>query len=163
MYIFWIPFTTMVVIIMARGSCPSSNSSDFFKSVLYAIQKLQMMHTYIKKEQHSSMKAIYNGHDMFVWLPTGCGKSLCYQALLFLMVLLLDAITWASMQCKQLFTYVAATHPSIIVIFLYMLIVPNLKHMHATVCTRHSSQCYSIECNRLGTEWDSHWCMQQVC
>ena len=32
-------------------------------------------------EQRSSMEAVYNGHDVFVWLPTGYGKSLCYQAL----------------------------------------------------------------------------------
>ena len=31
------------------------------------------------------MRAVYEGSDMFVWLPTGCGKSLCYQALPFLM------------------------------------------------------------------------------
>ena len=31
------------------------------------------------------MRAVYEGSDMFVWLPTGYGKSLCYQALPFLM------------------------------------------------------------------------------
>ena len=39
----------------------------------------------VKEEQRSSMRAVYEGSDVFVWLPTGYGKSLCYQALPFLM------------------------------------------------------------------------------
>ena len=35
----------------------------------------------LKAEQCSSMEAVYNGHDAFVWLPTGYETSLCYQAL----------------------------------------------------------------------------------
>ena len=38
----------------------------------------------LKPEQRSSMEAIYDGRDVFVWLPTGYGKSLCYQVLPFL-------------------------------------------------------------------------------
>ena len=39
----------------------------------------------LKAEQHSAMEAIYNRQDVFVWLPTGYGKSLRYQVLLFIM------------------------------------------------------------------------------
>ena len=31
------------------------------------------------------MEAIYDGQDDFMWLPTGYGQRLCFQALPFLM------------------------------------------------------------------------------
>ena len=65
---------------MACGSCRS-----FSESLSFALSSLQMSHVSLKPEQRSSMKAIYDGHDVFLWLPTGYGKSLCYQALPFLM------------------------------------------------------------------------------
>jgi len=43
-----------------------------------------MSHVTLKEEQRSSMKAAFDGHDVFMWLPTGYGKSLCYQALPFM-------------------------------------------------------------------------------
>ena len=37
----------------------------------------------LKNEQLSAIRAVYERKDVFVWLPTGFGKSLCYQALPF--------------------------------------------------------------------------------
>ena len=39
----------------------------------------------LKEEQRCAVKAIYEGRDVFVCLPTGYGKSLCYQTLPFVM------------------------------------------------------------------------------
>ena len=49
------------------GPTGSPNLSD---CVSYALLKLQMSDVSLKVEQHSSIKAIYDGHDVFVWLPT---------------------------------------------------------------------------------------------
>ena len=38
----------------------------------------------LKSKQLEALKALYQGKDCFVWLPTGYGKSLCYQLLPFL-------------------------------------------------------------------------------
>ena len=38
----------------------------------------------MKEEQVVAVKAILEGKDIFVVLPTGYGKSLCYMALPFL-------------------------------------------------------------------------------
>ena len=41
---------------------------NFAQAVDYALQRLW------------AIEAIYNGRDVFVWLPTGFGKSICFQA-----------------------------------------------------------------------------------
>ena len=35
----------------------------------------------VRKEQHESVRAILEGRDVFVSLPTGSGKLLCYGCL----------------------------------------------------------------------------------
>ena len=67
-------------LLLPRGSLDSA--SIFSHS---SIIRLQMSHISLKPEQHSSTEAVFNGHNVFVWLPTGYGKSLCYQALPFMM------------------------------------------------------------------------------
>ena len=39
----------------------------------------------VKKEQEDAVKAFVSGKDVFVCLPTGFGKSLCFHCLIFLM------------------------------------------------------------------------------
>ena len=58
--------------------------SRFDQAIAYALQRLQQGDITLKKEQQEAIKAVYDGYDTFVWLPTGYGKSICYQCLPFL-------------------------------------------------------------------------------
>ena len=61
-----------------------ASSSDTFSSALsYAIERLGMPNLTLKEEQQKSLEAVYQGNSEFVWLPTGFGKSICYQTLPF--------------------------------------------------------------------------------
>ena len=55
-----------------RSSCPS-----FAECFLRPFQATNDQHL----SQSGAAQAVYNGHDVFVWLPTGYGKSLCHQTL----------------------------------------------------------------------------------
>ena len=50
----------------------------------YAVSCLGQQDIVIKEKQSEAIKSIYEGKDVFAWLPTGYGKSLRYQLLLFL-------------------------------------------------------------------------------
>ena len=63
-----------------RSSCP-----ELSECVSYALHKLQMADITLKAEQRSAMEALCNRQDVFVWLPTGYGKSVCYEVLPFIM------------------------------------------------------------------------------
>ena len=39
----------------------------------------------LKSEQIEAIQHLYNGKDVFLWLPTGFGKSICYEILPFIM------------------------------------------------------------------------------
>ena len=48
-----------------------------------ALSTLGSSHLQLKEEQKKAVQAICEGRDVFVWLPTGFGKSLRYQLLPF--------------------------------------------------------------------------------
>ena len=58
-------------------------STDLDCALSYALQRLGAPN--LKPEQRSVIESICrpNGKDTFVWLPTGFGKSICYQTLPF--------------------------------------------------------------------------------
>ena len=54
----------------------------FAGAIAFSLEKLDVS---LKAEQRSAIKAMYEGRDVFVCLPTGYGNSLCYQTLPFVM------------------------------------------------------------------------------
>ena len=59
-------------------------ASKFELSLSYGLSCLRLEGLEIKDKQLEGIQAIYNGKDVFLWLPTGYGKYLCYQCLPFL-------------------------------------------------------------------------------
>ena len=53
-------------------------------SLVYALAKVGCSSISLKPEQKECIKSILDGNDVFVWLPTGFGKSVCYEVLPFM-------------------------------------------------------------------------------
>ena len=69
----------------SRSSFPSTSSShNFADGVNYVLSKLGMSHLKLKSQQKQAIVAVYEGKDVFVFLPTGFGKSVCFHVLPFL-------------------------------------------------------------------------------
>ena len=47
----------------------------------YALQRLGCPDLTLKPEQRVAVEFLYEGKDVFLWLPTGFGKSMCYEVL----------------------------------------------------------------------------------
>ena len=61
----------------------SVSGCEFSAAVCYALSQLRTPHLSLKEQQRRSIRAIFDGKDVFVCLPTGFGKSLCFQTLPF--------------------------------------------------------------------------------
>ena len=62
----------------------SRSPLSFFEDVAYALSQLGRQHLKIKEEQQRAIEVICRGDDVFVSLPTGFGKSICFHVLPFL-------------------------------------------------------------------------------
>ena len=58
---------------------------NFDCALSFALQRLGSPGLRLKPEQVASISAVSKGKDVFMWLPTGFGKSICYETIPFVM------------------------------------------------------------------------------
>ena len=77
-----------------HGMAAVANDSSFIDdAVAIALKNLGLCHVSLK-EQSSAIRAIYEGHNVFVCLPTGFGKS----SMLYLLLLITNSVVQDRMQ-----------------------------------------------------------------
>jgi len=61
----------------------ADKSEDFDKAVKFVFSCIGKGDFMLKAKQLDAIKCIYDGKVVFLWLPTGFGKSICYKTLPF--------------------------------------------------------------------------------
>ena len=61
----------------------ANKSEDFDKALKSALCCIGKGDFALKADQLDAIKYIYDGKDVLLWLPTGFGKSICYETLPF--------------------------------------------------------------------------------
>jgi len=61
----------------------ASSSFDFDRALAYTLSCVKQEGLCLKDQQVEAVKRLSEGKDVFVWFPTGFGKSMCYQLLPF--------------------------------------------------------------------------------
>ena len=56
----------------------------FTDALSYALSCVGLSSIVLKQEQLTAIRYLYQRKDIFLWLPTGFGKSVCYEVLPFL-------------------------------------------------------------------------------
>ena len=72
-----------VAVSLNRISLTMDAIQDLDFALSYALQQLRCEAMILKPQQRESVKCTYEGKDVFLWLPTGLGKSICYKVLPF--------------------------------------------------------------------------------
>ena len=61
----------------------ASSSFDFDRALAYSLSCVKQEVLSLKDQQVEAVKLLSEGKDVFIWFPTGYGKSICYQLLPF--------------------------------------------------------------------------------
>ena len=63
----------------------AAGEKAFTDAVLYGLLRIGKPEITLKAQQLETIRHMYEGKDVFLWLPTGFGKSMCYEVLPFVM------------------------------------------------------------------------------
>ena len=61
----------------------ASSVSSFDACLAFALERIGKQQLKLKREQVASIRHVYDGKDVFVCLPTGFGKLICFECLPF--------------------------------------------------------------------------------
>ena len=63
----------------------AASEKAFADSILYGLSRIRKPGLTLKLQQLEAVRRIYEGKDVFLWLPTGFGKLVCYEVLPFVL------------------------------------------------------------------------------
>ena len=70
---------------MASSADVVVEEREFLDAIEHGLRCIGRSSLTLKPQQLKAVRHVYNGKDVFLWLPTGFGKSVCYELLPFVM------------------------------------------------------------------------------
>ncbi len=142
---------------MAAMEC-ASEMSCVASVASYALETLKCTEMQLKPEQMEAIRHVYEGKDAFVWLPTGFGKSICYEVLPFM---------FDYRKSRELSSEVAASSAPSLVVVISPLIALMVDQVHSLRRTDVQSAIVAfgngIDLKLLATEKDVSACSFLFC
>ena len=71
------------IMLYAASACSISTDAQFLSAIEYALRCISRENFAPKPQQLETVRQVCHGRDVFLWLPTGFGKTLCYKLLPF--------------------------------------------------------------------------------
>ena len=70
-------------LLYTTGASSNSTDAEFLSAIEYARRCIGRENLALKPQQLETVWQVCHGRDVFLWLPTGFGKTLCYELLPF--------------------------------------------------------------------------------